>query len=155
MTYQQSIHKLIIMLPLLQKGGDLAFKNFYVTWQRFVPGFRGFQLFLHILVVFQECLIIHSDPLHRCGRRAGSWHIYRFVFQSNYNYCTAHTPQMPPSSPSRWCECSWGSFLEEGFSEGPPCPQILPQHSGKLAVFDDLPGSAAAQGPATGLQWPV
>lgn len=70
MPYQQSIHKLIIMLPLLQESGDLDLQRFNFSRQRFVPGFRGFQLLLHVLVVFQEGLVFHRDPLYSCGRRA-------------------------------------------------------------------------------------
>lgn len=135
------------MFTLLQEGGYLDLQGFHLGRQNFVPGFWGFQLFLHLLMVFHEGLIVYWDPLYRRGRRAVSQHINKFLFLFIHNYCTAHAPQMPPSSPSRWSECSWGSCLGEGFSEVPPHPETLLLHSGHLAVFADLTGSTAAQGP--------
>ena len=57
--YQQSIHKLVVMFTLLQQGGNLDLQSFHLSRQRFVPGFRGFQLLLPILLVFLEVLVFH------------------------------------------------------------------------------------------------
>lgn len=58
MPHQQSIHKLVIMFTLLQEGGDLDLQSFYFGRQRFVPGFRSFQLLLHILLLFLKIFIL-------------------------------------------------------------------------------------------------
>lgn len=143
------------MFTLLQEGGDLHLQSFHFAQQRFVPGLRGFQLLLHILVVFQQGFIVHWDPLDMCGRKAVSLQINKSIFQFFYTACTVHAPQMPPSSLSRWCGCSWGSSLEEGFFEGAPHPETHPLHSGHSAVFAELTDSAAAQGLATVAQCTV